>query len=379
MVIMNRIKFIMILLIGCLASAWGGANSFGADQAPILTVHFKPGKSVLSDADKSELRRLFQSFTIGSQGRVFVVGYTDGTGTKSENYKLSRKRAQTVRRAIISAFGVDADIVMALGKGADTPLADNKTVKGRALNRRVEIYLANSQARKPKRALGPDDPYWADIQKLVREAEGQIKARRLEGALQKLKKAHALGGDRYSDWHAAWGIAGYYAAAQPEQTRAHLVAALNLDPYNIKAREYLSRMEARQKVDRGEVTKEMGRSIESAIGITSAAQQYEYLRLFEVEPLAHQEMETHPVDMWQCVDRYGAPAIYFFNHASAYEWAFSQFSSGAALPGNQAVQSSGAAQAMSIKADVPPAPPGNGSARTDAQNPDKIWESRIFK
>jgi hypothetical protein len=377
--IMDRVKLIMALLMGFLISAWGGVNALWADQAPLLTVHFEPGKAFLSDADKSELRRFFESYTIGPQGRVFVVGYTDGTGTKTENHKLSRQRAETVRREIIDAFGIDAGIVMALGKAADIPLADNKTAKGRALNRRAEIYLANGQARKPQRPLGPDDPYWSDIQNLVRDAEEMIKERRLESALLKLRKAHALGADRYSDWHAVFGIAGYYTCAPPEETRAHLVAALDLDPYNFKAREYLSRMDARQKVSRAEVTKDMGRTIETAIGITAIAQQYEYLRLFEVEPLVHRQLETHPVDMWQCVDKQGAPVVYFFNHASAYQWAFAQAMSGTASPVAQAVRSSGLVQEIPSKANVQTPPPGKSTARTHAQNPGKIWESKIFK
>jgi len=343
----------MVLLMGCLVSAWSGVTALKADSIPFLTVHFKTGKALLSDADKSELRRLFDYYTIGPQGRVFVVGYTDGKGTKTENQKLSRQRAETVRREIIGAFGIDAGIVMALGKAAAIPLADNKTAKGRALNRRAEIYLTNVQARKPQRALGPDDPYWSQIQDLVREAEEMIKERRLESALLRLKKAHALGADRYSDWHAVFGIAGYYNSAPPEEIRAHLVAALNMDPYNVKAREYLSRMDARQKVSRAEVTKDMGHSIETAIDITAIAQQYEYLRLFEVVPLVHRELETHPVDVWQCVDGQGAPVVYFFNHASAYQWAFSQASSDNASPGTQAVQAE--------------------------HTSDKIWEAKIFK
>jgi hypothetical protein len=376
---MKRVKFMMIFLMGCLVSAWGGINVTGADPAPSLTVHFEPGKALLSNAEKSELQRLFKSYAIGSPGRVFVVGYTDGKGTKIENQKLSRQRAESVRREIIGTFGVDADIVMALGKGSDIPLADNKTAKGRALNRRAEIYLANGQARKSSQALGPDDPHWSDIQKLVREAEESIKARRLELALQKLKKARALGADNYAEWHAAWGIAGYYAAAPPEEIRVHLVSALHFDPYNFKAREYLSRMDARRKVSRAEVTKDMGRTVETAIGITAIAQQYEYLRLFEVEPLAHRKLEAHPVEMWQCVDNHGAPVVYYFNHSRAYDWAFAQAPAKAALPGVQAVPMNSSEQPSLIDIDAPPPASGIPPAPSTAQNPDKIWESKIFK
>jgi len=376
---MKSIKLIVVLLVGCLGSGWPGANAAGTDQDPAATVHFEPGKADLRAADKSELHRLFETYAPGAQGRVFVVGFADVKGAKADNYKLSRQRAETVRREIVSALGIDAGIVMALGKGSDNPVAENRTAKGRALNRRAEVYVVNGELRKPQRAFGPDAPNWSDIQNLVHEAEESIKAHRLGSALQKLKQAHALGADNYADWHAVRGIAGYYAAAPQEETHAHLVTALNLDPYNFKAREYLSRMEARQKVARKEVTKDMGRTLETAIGITTVAQQYEYLGLFEVQPLVHREMEMRPVDMWQCVDRQGAPVVYYFNRSQAYRWAFARSSEEMSTPGAQAVQSTIPEQTISTRGKISPSQPGNGTRLSEKQKSGRIRESKIFK
>lgn len=376
---MKGIKLIIVLLAGCLGSAWPGANIAGADQDPAITVHFEPGKANLRAGDKSELRRLFETYELDARGRVFVVGHTDAKGSKTENDKLSRQRANAVRREIVSALGIDAGIVMSLGKGADNPVAENGTVKGRALNRRAEVYLVNGRVRKPQRAFGPDAPYRSDIQNLVHEAEKLIKSHNLDSALQKLKQAHALGADHYSDWHAVWGIAGYYAAASQEEIRTHLVTALNLDPDNFKAREYLSRLEARQKVARGEVAKDMGRTIETAIGVTTIAQQYEYLGLFGVEPLVHREMEMHPVDVWQCVDRQGAPVVYYFNRSQAYQWAFARRPEEIPAHSVQAVQSTGLEQTMATRENIPPPQPANGTSLSNKQKPGKVWESKIFK
>lgn len=355
---MGHFRATIILLVASLAVIWTGARDLKADQTPSLIVHFEPGKIQVGGADKTELRKFFESYTLGPEAKVFVVGYTDATGPATGNRKLSRQRAQSVRHTIVTDCGIDAGMVIALGKGARMPVADNKTIKGRALNRRVEIFLANGQARKPPPAFGPDSPHWSEITEVVREAEQLIKARRMADALQKLKKAHALGADRYSQWHAALGIAGFYAEACLEQTRAHLAAALDLDPYNSKAREYLSRVDARVKVARAQVTKDMGRSAETAIVISDLAQQYEYLRLFEVEPQAHRVLEGQPVDRWQCLDRQGAPVVYYFDHSRVFRWAL---------------------------AESPPSDANLRSARDDGadgtgkQIPGRIWESKLFR
>lgn len=71
-----------------------------------------------------------------------VNGYTDSTGTVEKNLILSKNRAASVVEYIISK-GIDADRLHPEGFGVDNPVADNKTVKGRALNRRVEIIAKN--------------------------------------------------------------------------------------------------------------------------------------------------------------------------------------------------------------------------------------------
>lgn len=370
--IMNRSKFILMLWLACLLGAWGGAGAAVAAQEPAMVLHFEPAKASLSTAQKAELRRFFQTYALGSQGRVFVVGYTDGKGGKTENYRLSRKRADAVRREIIRNLGVGSDIVMSVGKGVESPAATNRTVRGRALNRRVEIYLANSRIRKPPRMYGPGDPYLSQIQTLFRRVDTSIKARRLADAAQGLKQAHALGADHYARWHTLSGIAGYYAGTNLADARAHLATALNLEPFDADAREYLGRVEARQKVAGGDVTKDMGHTEETAIGVTAMAQQYEYLRLFEVEPLSHRRLEPRTVEMWQCVDHQGAPVIYYFNLSRALQWAFARTAPGASASGGPVSASPG-------RSIPDPAASAAGGQTLAGENSGGIWESKIFK
>ena len=71
--------------------------------------------------------------------RVYVVGHTDMTADLTTNLKLSQARAQSVVNALVSQHGVAADQLIPYGAGPYAPVASNKTEKGRAKNRRVEL------------------------------------------------------------------------------------------------------------------------------------------------------------------------------------------------------------------------------------------------
>jgi tetratricopeptide (TPR) repeat protein len=369
---MNRYKVLLItgLLVGVLFPFPSIAKETAKLEASVV-IQFDSGKTFLDAGDKAKLRAFFQKYETGPKSRIFVVGYTDSVGDKGHNYKLSRKRAQAIRRQIISAFGLDATVVMAMGKGEENPVGDNRKASGRASNRRAEIYLVNTKIRKPAREYGPNDLYLADIETLIQEAQALTRRRQFGEAIRILKKARGLGGDHYSDWHAIYGIAGFYANAPDAEINAHLVTALKLDPYNYTAREYLGRITARQKVAGGEVTQEMGLSVENAIAVISDAQQHEYLRLFNVDALVHRQLDGYPVDIWECIDSQGVRVVYYFNHSRVYEWAFA----------NRSTDEMSQAKSFEFPQESAALPAANTkTAKTkDLQDgPKKIWESKIF-
>ncbi len=70
--------------------------------------------------------------------RLAVEGHTDNAGTPAHNQQLSEARAQAVLRSL-TAQGIAASRLQAIGFGQAEPLADNTTEAGRAQNRRVEL------------------------------------------------------------------------------------------------------------------------------------------------------------------------------------------------------------------------------------------------
>lgn len=73
-----------------------------------------------------------------SKKRVLLVGHTDDSGDTRQNADLSERRAKAVAE-LFRAQGVVDDQLFYQGAGETLPLADNRTLEGRARNRRVEI------------------------------------------------------------------------------------------------------------------------------------------------------------------------------------------------------------------------------------------------
>lgn len=69
-----------------------------------------------------------------------ITGHTDNTGAKKYNQSLSECRATSVINYLVSQ-GIDTSRLTSSGKGASTPIANNSTEHGRAMNRRVEIII----------------------------------------------------------------------------------------------------------------------------------------------------------------------------------------------------------------------------------------------
>jgi outer membrane protein OmpA-like peptidoglycan-associated protein len=96
---------------------------------------------------KPALRPVLDQFAQGLDPnmRVRIVGHTDSTGNDAINDPLSVQRATSVRN-YLGDRGVSASRVEVSGRGSREPVADNGTEAGRAMNRRVEIFLSDPAA-----------------------------------------------------------------------------------------------------------------------------------------------------------------------------------------------------------------------------------------
>jgi outer membrane protein OmpA-like peptidoglycan-associated protein len=105
-----------------------------------LAVVEKPSHPVL--AVVATLLKLHPEIT-----KIRIEGHTDSSGKRERNVELSEERAAAVMHHLVLVHAVDPARMEARGYGPDRPIANNKTAKGRDLNRRVEFLIVD---RKPE-------------------------------------------------------------------------------------------------------------------------------------------------------------------------------------------------------------------------------------
>lgn len=82
-------------------------------------------------------------------GEVRIIGHSDSQAIRlpefPNNQVLSEKRAASVA-AVLAGKGVDQTRIKVVGRGEAEPVAVNATPAGRALNRRVELWIGDAEA-----------------------------------------------------------------------------------------------------------------------------------------------------------------------------------------------------------------------------------------
>jgi outer membrane protein OmpA-like peptidoglycan-associated protein len=103
-------------------------------------IYFDTDSAEIKPQFEAKLREIVAAIQGQPSQKIIIEGHTDSTYTREYNLELSLRRAQAVAGWLIE-HGVDASRLKAKGYGDFRPIADNKTEKGRALNRRAEITL----------------------------------------------------------------------------------------------------------------------------------------------------------------------------------------------------------------------------------------------
>ncbi len=105
-------------------------------------IFFRLGKSRIMPVSFDILNELAGLLIQNPGITIRIEGYTDNIGRPSTNLRLSQARAESVRDYLIRK-GVAQNRMTARGYGMQNPIADNRTAKGRAENRRVEFIITS--------------------------------------------------------------------------------------------------------------------------------------------------------------------------------------------------------------------------------------------
>lgn len=134
-----------------------GANQVMNQQRPtdtlVHTVNFEFAEDIVSALEFQRLNRVVA--TLKSNIRPLKVrGFTDSIGFQTYNDDLALRRAEAVRRALVSQ-GIPASRIDVAGLGRSDYVADNRREATRRLNRRVEIHTENQRRDDSETDLHP--------------------------------------------------------------------------------------------------------------------------------------------------------------------------------------------------------------------------------
>ncbi len=105
-------------------------------------VNFNTGTSLLNHLSFVTLNMVSNILNENPKLKIEISGHTDNVGRPAKNLKLSNDRAWVVMKYLIRK-GANPSQIKSLGLGETKPLVSNKTVAGKAENRRIEFKVVD--------------------------------------------------------------------------------------------------------------------------------------------------------------------------------------------------------------------------------------------
>lgn len=102
-------------------------------------IFFDTDKDTLKASSKAAIDEVGKLLTTNNELKVHIVGHSDDVGEFAYNLDLSKRRAAAVANALIKDYGISSGRLTVNGVGPLAPVSSNKSDKGRAKNRRVEL------------------------------------------------------------------------------------------------------------------------------------------------------------------------------------------------------------------------------------------------
>ena len=124
------------------------------DRGRVVTlgdVLFEFNRAEVKPTAQARLAKLADFLKQYPERRVLIEGHTDNVGSTAYNEQLSTRRAESIRGQLV-LLGVSSDRMATIGYGKDYPVASNDSDTNRAINRRVEVYISETeQPVRPRR------------------------------------------------------------------------------------------------------------------------------------------------------------------------------------------------------------------------------------
>lgn len=107
-------------------------------------IRFATNKSTLTPQAQTNLDKLVPIFKEYGETNIHIYGFTDNVGKADYNLALSERRAESVKKYLISK-GLASGRFITKGMGMEQPIASNDTKEGQSMNRRVEFAITANE------------------------------------------------------------------------------------------------------------------------------------------------------------------------------------------------------------------------------------------
>ncbi len=105
---------------------------------PVSSIRFNSGSATVKRSSYKILNKIVKVAKKCDEFNLQIHGYTDSAGNRVRNEQLSYRRAFAIVKYLVNK-NIELNRLEALGHGANKPIASNKTKRGRAKNRRIEL------------------------------------------------------------------------------------------------------------------------------------------------------------------------------------------------------------------------------------------------
>jgi OOP family OmpA-OmpF porin len=112
-----------------------------------LLIEFDFDKAAVKPVYHNPIEKLANFLKAYPDKDVELEGHTDSIGPDDYNMKLSKRRAESVKKYLVDKFGIEASRIGTIGYGESAPVATNDTEEGRQKNRRVVAIVEATIAK----------------------------------------------------------------------------------------------------------------------------------------------------------------------------------------------------------------------------------------
>ena len=133
-------------------------------------ISFDIGRAEIKPNMRPVLDSFARSLNTNPGTSVTIIGHTDNTGSDAVNNPLSFDRAASARNYLVNR-NVASNRISTDGRGSREPVFANNTAANRARNRRIEIFVAESQSAQP---VQPAHPPQAVVERCNSYASQQV-------------------------------------------------------------------------------------------------------------------------------------------------------------------------------------------------------------